>query len=196
MLISEDFRADVTPGFFLLIAIAWYLDRGAEVILWALLACVVHELGHIVAAVLLKGRIRRLKLSAVGMELHFQHRGVLSYGAENMLALSGPIANLLMGAVAYALEMWIPAVISAVVGGFNLIPILPLDGGRVMHNVLTSFLSPPWPEHVIMVVTGILAGVLFGLGMIGMAAYGNVSLLLTSGWLLLRTIRNYAKKRK
>lgn len=196
MLTSERFKLDVSPGFLLLLAGFWYLDREVGLLPWALLACVVHELGHIAAAVLLKGRVRGLSLSVVGAELRFEYAGVLSYGEENLLALAGPVANLLLGAVAYGMGAWLPAILSVGIGGFNLLPILPLDGGRVLYNVLSAHMEQPWPERVLTVLAGILAGILMGLGAIVAVEYANVTLVLTSGWLLIKILRNHGQKSK
>ena len=61
-------RVEITAGALLLWALLYYLDSGTLVI-QALAACTLHELGHYAAIRLLGGRVARLKLSCVGAEM-------------------------------------------------------------------------------------------------------------------------------
>ena len=187
-------RLAVTPGFLLLLAVLFYVDRGIGILPWALIGCVIHEAGHTVAGVAFGGRIRRLELSAVGAELQFDYPRVLSYWEENLIALAGPAANLLAGVLAMVWQWNLLAILCFGIGGFNLLPLMPLDGGRVLHNVLSDCLRDAWPERIMLGLTGVLAGVLLGIGAIAVARYANVTLLVTSGWLLLKTLKNPDEK--
>lgn len=175
---------ELTPGFLLLLGGMLYLDEGSGLLPWALLACAVHELGHLGAGLALGGRVRRLKLSVVGAELSLDYSGPLSYGREDLVLLAGPAANLLLAALAFGLGADLLAVSSVWIGAFNLLPIPPLDGGRLALNLLEGWFDLPWAEDAAAVAAGILAGLLAGLGAIAAAVYGNVTLLLTAGWLL------------
>lgn len=182
-------RFEATPGILLLLAGLFYLDQGIGLLPWGLFACAVHELGHILTAVALKGRVRRLTLSVTGAELRFEYPRELSYGEESLVALAGPMANLLLGAVAYGTNTFLPAILSMGVGAFNLLPILPLDGGRVLYSLLVIWLPPPVPERILAVTAGVLVGLLMGAGCIIAVKYANFTLILTAGWLLLGTLK-------
>lgn len=187
-------RLEVSPGFLLLLAGMFYLDHSVGLLPWALLACAVHELGHAAAAAALKGRLQRLSLSVVGAEMSFAYPRTLSYWEESLVLLAGPVANLLTGAAAYGMKAYLLAILSLGIGGFNLLPILPLDGGRVMQNLLALWLEPPWPERVLTVTAGGIVGILVGVGAVVAAKYANVTLLLTAVWLFTGTIRGKRKK--
>ena len=60
----------ITPGFLLTMAVMFWLDEGVGLLGWGVLACVVHELGHLLVGAALGGRPRWLSLSAVGLELN------------------------------------------------------------------------------------------------------------------------------
>ena len=119
----EQPRVEASPGFLLLLGALFWLDEGVGLLPWGLLACIVHELGHIAAALACGGRVERLSLTMVGAELSFSYRTPLSYGRDSLVALAGPGANLLLGA-------------------FNLLPIPSLDGGRALY-LLTSWWADP-----------------------------------------------------
>lgn len=111
----------------------------------------VHELGHAVAA-------NRLGLSVQGIRLHglgghCDYNGHTTNGRRLLIALAGPAAGLALGALAIAAQQTvlaavpgIPPLIYRLVGLliwvnlfwslFNLLPMIPLDGGSAMQNAL------------------------------------------------------------
>lgn len=183
-------RLEASPGFLLLLGALYWLDEGVGLLPWGLLACVVHELGHVAAARCCGGRVERLSLTAVGAELSFSYRAPLTYGRDSLVALAGPGANLLLGGLFYWQGRHLPAVLSLGLGVFNLLPILPLDGGRVLYGLLAERLDPDWADRLLTAFAGCLVGVLAGVGTIAAVHYANVSLLLTALWLLAGVIRH------
>ena len=183
-------RLEASPGFLLLLGTLYWLDEGVGLLSWGLLACAVHELGHIAAALALGGQAERLSLTVVGAELTFSYRAPLTYGQDSLVALAGPAANLLLGGLFFALDRYLPAILSLVVGAFNLLPILPLDGGRVLYGLLADRLDPDWADRFLTVSAGCLVGLLTGAGVIAAAHYANVTLLFTALWLLTRVLRH------
>lgn len=105
-----------------------------------------HELGHAVVA-------RRLRVPIAGIDLHM-FGGVAKMQApprspndEIAIAVAGPLVSLAIAAVVIALRVTVPAIASSsialwiasanlMLGLFNLVPALPLDGGRVLRAVL------------------------------------------------------------
>ena len=183
-------RLEVSPGFLLLLGVLYWLDEGVGLLLWGLLACAVHELGHVTAALAFGGQAERLSLTVVGAELSFSYRAPLTYGQDSLVALAGPAANLLFGVLFFALDRYLPAVLSLGVGVFNLLPILPLDGGRVLYGLLADKLDADWADRILTATAGCLVGLLVGAGVIAAVHYANVTLLLTAVWLLTGVLRH------
>lgn len=182
-------RVNVTPGFLLLAGILIYLDQKVGILIWGVLASVCHELGHIFASRRFGGRAEVLSLTVTGAELKFSYQAVLSYGAESLIALAGPAVNLLLGAVSLCFHGHLIAMTNLAIGLFNLIPIPPMDGGRILFNLVCEWADASVSEQVTPVCAGIFIGLLFGVGLIAAIHYANIVLLILAGWLLAGTIR-------
>lgn len=179
----------VSPGFLLLAAVLLYLDDGVGLVPWAAGAALLHELGHVTAAMLFHGRVEALTLSAVGAELRFSYPAPLSYGRESLVALAGPAANLVTGVTALWLGAYLQAAVSLGLGLFNLLPILPLDGGRVLFDLVSEHFDPMAADRVLAVTAGVLIGLLAGFGTVSVLEYANIMPLMLALWLLLGAAR-------
>lgn len=182
-------RVQVSTGFLVLLGILFYLDEGLGLFWPGLLACAVHELGHVLVIGCLGGGIRCLKLTAVGAELALDEGRPLSYGGEALAAAAGPVANVLCAWLAWMMGAWTLAGLSLGQGLFNLLPVAPLDGGRLLHSVVSCFWDERGAERVSEVVSAVLVGILLGLGWVLLGTLANPTLALTSGWMLLGLLK-------
>ena len=97
----------------------------------AVLAAAVHELCHYLAIAALGGQVGRLAVGSGGAAMEL---GCLSPVRELLAAAAGPVGSLslmLMGRFFPRL-----ALCGLVQGLFNLLPIYPLDGGRILRRAL------------------------------------------------------------
>ena len=172
---------EVTGGFLLLAAWLNYLD-GQGIVLLALLACALHEFGHLLALGLLGAGVRRLSITAVGAEMEVDRP--LSYGGELLSALAGPLANLAAALTFCRLPGGgVFAGLNLVLACFNLLPAGRLDGGRALACVLAWLLGPEAAHHAGVWIGRLLSGGLLLLGVL-LARWGNsVTLLFTALWL-------------
>ncbi len=97
----------------------------------ALLPIAVHELSHILALRLLGQKITGLTADARG--LCIRYHGSCSDAGHVLAALAGPLGGALYALVGFTDIACLrqSAALSILLTAFNLLPLLPLDGGRV-----------------------------------------------------------------
>ena len=121
-----------------------------------LLAALTHELGHCAMLRWLRARVTAVRITAMGAEMRIEGR--LSYGGEVLAAAAGPAVNLLLAPLlAYGGRLWEMLYLFAgtqlVLGLFNLLPILPLDGGNMLWNLL-AWITEPYTADRVMTAIG------------------------------------------
>ncbi|MEU9501532.1 site-2 protease family protein [Streptomyces sp. NPDC048196] len=114
----------------------------------------VHELAHTVAALRFKLPVRRIQLQFFGGVSEIEKESE-SPGREFVLAFVGPLLSLVLAALFYAgMQLvepgTVPGVLLAglmisnlIVAIFNLLPGLPLDGGRMLRAVVWKITGKP-----------------------------------------------------
>lgn len=136
----------VNPFFVLLLAIAFFYGKLQEALL--LFAIVLwHESFHVVMAKVYRLQITDIELLPCGGVTRLDALLQLNPQVEWLVAMAGPLSNSLLVFLAYGLvpyfnidPKWFDFFVQANIGMavFNLIPALPLDGGRVLRSLLAK----------------------------------------------------------
>ncbi|GLB58362.1 M50 family metallopeptidase [Cytobacillus sp. NCCP-133] len=134
----------------------------------------VHEMGHAAAAALFSWRIKRIALLPFGGVAEMDEHGNRPLKEEIMVIISGPLQHIwMMGAAFLFLELnWLPEHIfqlfiqfNLMILIFNLLPVWPLDGGKLVF--LWTSLSRSFPEAhritILISAAGIIGMILFTL---------------------------------
>lgn len=156
-----------------------------------------HEIGHLVAGILLKFKPQSLKIFPLGLCISFSTfpkdynykvmNGNLLKIKEMIIAISGPLTNLiiiccsLLFLKGILLEKIIYANILIVI--FNMLPIYPLDGGRIVYNILYLFLGH---RKSLLYTNYISNAVTIGMTMLASITiyhYHNIAILFIVGYL-------------
>lgn len=181
-------RVELRPGFIVIAAVGC-LFAPSLLLAYFLAAAALHELGHVAALTLLGGRVERLRLAALGMELECD-RSRLSYPKELAVYLAGPLASAVAGVAAAWLgralaaePLYIFAGASLLLGAFNLLPARNLDGGGALRVLsLMVFDREVLALKVLHVLTA-AALAAFGLWATTRGAF-NAGLLWVALWML------------
>jgi Zn-dependent protease/CBS domain-containing protein len=129
-----------------------YVVAAAFVIL-LYVSVLVHELSHSVVARGFGLPVRRILLYPLGGVSEIE-REAPTPGREFAVAGAGPALSLVLGAVGWGLAQLVPygvagalirqlMVANIIVGVFNLLPGLPLDGGRMLRAVIWKITKKP-----------------------------------------------------
>lgn len=137
-------RLVVHPGLLLLLAGAVATGLGAEAAVFAAVLAG-HELAHALAAAAFDLRVREIEFLPFGGVADIEGLELADPGVEAVVAVAGPLHNLLCLAGGFLLQQqgWLnPArgafflAVNAALALANLLPALPLDGGRIVRAAL------------------------------------------------------------
>ncbi|WP_090919089.1 M50 family metallopeptidase [Paenibacillus polysaccharolyticus] len=106
----------------------------------------IHECGHAAAAALLGCRVLSIQMLPFGGVAVIEDGGKLTAYREIVIALAGPLQNILMVGIVLLLSrfqlgdpLFLDYIIQAnlLIALFNLLPVLPLDGGKIVQAIVS-----------------------------------------------------------
>lgn len=148
------------------------LGWGLVLAVGLLVSVVIHELAHALVGIRSGTRIRSITLMLLGGVTRMERTGPPE--REASMALAGPLASFAVAVLAFLVYRFVPLRIdpraavlvlsatNALLGGFNLLPAFPMDGGRVLRGLLARRMRIGQATHIAAQVGRFMA-VLFGL---------------------------------
>jgi stage IV sporulation protein FB len=122
----------------------------------------IHEMGHAVAASFFSWRIKRIVLLPFGGVAEMDEHGNRPLKEEAIVVISGPLQHIWMLAVAYLLYSvsWIPKDLyqlffhyNMMILVFNLFPVWPLDGGKLLFLLFSLKMPFPTAHHLTIMIS-------------------------------------------
>ena len=150
-------KIDLMIAFFIIL---FCITSQIEIYLILLFFAIVHEIGHLIVGLFLGFKPKEIQINIAGVRIEFKpkieeyNKRVLKGSSLSLkraiIAMAGPITNFLIIAILQVISiinhkfmlsnMGINVVYANfLIGIFNLIPIYPLDGGRILKEVLYIF---------------------------------------------------------
>lgn len=180
-------KLQISCGFLLLLAALILLD-GLGLLAWALAPLLFHELGHYLAIKRYGGEIKSVTITAAGAEMEACGTENCGYGGELFIALAGCIFSFalaivasLAGRVLGSETAYIIAGISLVSGIFNLLPALPLDGGRALYIIVASLFSVSAAEKLLFITSLLISFSILIIGTVILLRTGANFTLIVAG---------------
>ena len=189
-------KVSVSPWLLVLIALFFAIDKSIYAPL-VVLCALLHEMGHLAALRDCGVEVERVCFHPFGIEMRAPGMAYLPYRDELCIAAAGPLANFLAALCTLALVALVGpfdgalffTVCNLALALLNLMPVVGLDGGRMLSALLFPLLGLPRGEAVLQIVSGIASAAILAAGlMLLYATRYNFSLALIGCYLLARRI--------
>ncbi|MCM3717006.1 M50 family metallopeptidase [Fictibacillus phosphorivorans] len=141
-------KIKVNPAFWIVIFGAIFTGHFREIIVWFFVV-LIHEMGHFAGAHLFKWRISRIDLLPFGGAAVVEEHGTRPFREEIWVAVLGPLQHIWMIGLAYIFYSlghlsqgdfaWF-LLLNFTLFTFNLLPIWPLDGGKIAFALFTKWM--------------------------------------------------------
>lgn len=200
---------------FIFIAI-FIVTRQIEIYGILMLFAFLHELGHMLAGILLGFKPNSIEIMPVGLSIGFKskvdnynkkiRKGTLLTLKKIIIALSGPLVNLIFIALFTLFDFYFFNIdreliiySNILIAIFNLIPIYPLDGGRIAKGILHILYGREESYEYTNKISNICICLLTAISSIAILYWRNVAILLILGYLWYLVItenRKYKNKKE
>lgn len=122
---------------------------------------IIHEMSHVLMATLLKMKVYEIELLPVGVNAKYS--GKNTNLKELLISLAGPIASFLFALI---LKNDVFKIMNLSIAIFNLIPIKPFDGGKIIENIFTIFFGLQTSKNILKILSKIFLNIFLILSII------------------------------
>ena len=202
------FRIDLKIFLF---AILFYFTKQIELYAMIMIFALIHEFGHLFAGLLMGMKPEKIELMPFGVSISFKIN-VKEYNRKikkaNILelkkiivAIAGPLTNLLIILITSKLKLEIIKEITIIYTNilimmFNLLPIYPLDGGRILKGILHINLGKTKSEKYINNISKITVIIITAISSILILYIQNIAVFIINLYLWYLIIKEDTKYKK
>lgn len=180
-----------------LFIILFLLTKQIELYALIMFFALIHECGHIFAGLILKLKPKKLDIMPFGLAVTFESYGYkkLVEAKKILIALAGPLTNILICTIALFININqnVKQTIiysNILVALFNLIPIYPLDGGRILKGLIKlKYKNNIIADTIVNRISNILAILFTAISSILILYFKNIAILLVIIYLWIIVIR-------
>lgn len=148
-----------------------------------MLFSIVHEIGHIIVGIILKMKTEKIEIMPFGLSVSFYANIDNNTIKEIIVSLAGPIMSLVLAILLSKIDLKIIAMQEAVYSNiliflFNVIPIYPLDGGRIIKGILHIILGEAKSKIAVNKISNMTIIILTVISSIAVYCYKNIAIFL------------------
>ena len=175
-----------------LIAILFFMTSQIKVYAIMMICAIIHELGHLLVGILLGMKPEKLEIITVGIRVTFKIniKDINSKIKQTnkleikkiFVAIAGPVVNLILIYIAAISKTNIISKINFIYANLllviiNLVPIYPLDGGRILKGIISIFKGKKKAEQTINKISIIIGIIISALGIWILINNKNIAIL-------------------
>ena len=180
--------------------VIFLFTRQIEIYAILMLFAVMHELTHMLVGIVLGLKPKTFTIMPLGFSIGFRvecidynkkvKKGTFLCLKKIMIALAGPAINFILAifflfidTTFFGIDRQLVVYSNLLIGIFNCIPLYPLDGGRVVKNILHILLGKQEAERWIYRISHITISFLTAVVSIAILYIKNIALLFILGYL-------------
>lgn len=184
-----------------ILALLFFLMGQIEIYALLILFALLHELGHLCMGLCVGLRPKEVRVTPFGVSITFKNEVRYYTPNEKMwkeiaVAIAGPLVNIGMVFLYFGFHLQNERImiVNIVLALLNLLPVFPLDGGRILKSTLSRVASYTDTENYIYTISNTMMIILTILCSIVILYYHNIVLLWAIAYLWWIVIRENKKQ--